>query len=83
MFELKQKSITVNISGKLRFEVESMIPAMDSIDVVQKDSAAVEFEMSLDYKVHSLERSEKMDSNDSTASCVVSVSIKSKESLKI
>ena len=50
MFKLKQKSIAVNISGKSEFEVESMIPDMDSIDVVQRDSAAVEFEMSPDYK---------------------------------
>ena len=50
MFKLKQKSITVNMSGKSKFEVESMIPEMDSINVVQRDSAAVEFEMSPDYK---------------------------------
>ncbi|MDQ2864569.1 MAG: hypothetical protein M3R50_13170 [Bacteroidota bacterium] len=50
MFKLKQKSISVNMSGKSVFEVESMIPGMDSINVVQKDSASVEFEMSPDYK---------------------------------
>ena len=50
MFKLKQKSITVNMSGKSKFEVESMIPEMDSISVVQKDSASVEFEMSPDYQ---------------------------------
>lgn len=50
MFKLKQKSITVNMSGKSKFEMESMIPDMDSINVVQKDSASVEFEMSPDYK---------------------------------
>jgi len=50
MFNLKQKSIAVNMSGKSKFEVESMIPGMDSINVVQKDSSSVEFEMSLDYK---------------------------------
>ncbi|MEO7045410.1 MAG: hypothetical protein ABI091_08920 [Ferruginibacter sp.] len=50
MFKLKQKSIAVNISGKSKFEVESMTPYMDSINVVQKDSASVEFEMSPDYK---------------------------------
>jgi len=50
MFKLKQKSIAVNMSGKSIFEVESMIPDMDSINVVQKDSASVEFEMSPDYK---------------------------------
>ena len=50
MFKLKQKSIAVNMSGKSTFEVESMIPEMDSISVAQKDSASVEFEMSPDYK---------------------------------
>ena len=50
MFTLKQKSIVVNISGKSAFEVESMIPDMDSIIVFQKDSASVEFEMSPDYR---------------------------------
>jgi hypothetical protein len=50
MFKLNQKSIAVNMSGKSKFEVESMIPEMDSISVVQKDSASVEFEMSPDYK---------------------------------
>jgi hypothetical protein len=38
------------MSGKSTFEVESMIPDMDSINVIQKDSASVEFEMSPDYK---------------------------------
>ncbi len=50
MFKLKQKSIAVNLSGKSKFEVESMIPAMDSINVIQRDSATVVFEMSPDYK---------------------------------
>lgn len=50
MFKLKQKNIAVNMSGKSIFEVESMIPDMDSIYVVQKDSSSVEFEMSPDYK---------------------------------
>ncbi|MDQ2719373.1 MAG: hypothetical protein M3Z26_06370 [Bacteroidota bacterium] len=50
IFKLKQKSIYVNMSGKSVFEVESMIPDMDSINVIQKDSASVEFEMSPDYK---------------------------------
>ncbi|MEO8854864.1 MAG: hypothetical protein ABI359_13860 [Ginsengibacter sp.] len=50
MFKLNQKSIAVNMSGKSKFEVESMIPEMDSISVVQKDSASVEFEMSPDYQ---------------------------------
>jgi len=50
MFKVKQKNIAVNMSGKSTFELESMISDMESISVVQKDSASVEFEMSPDYK---------------------------------
>ncbi len=50
MFKLKQKSMNVNIAGKSGFEVESMVPAMDSINVSQTDSSQVIFEMSPDYK---------------------------------
>src|SRR5437762_7768839 len=49
MQKLKQKSITVNMSGKSKFEVESMYPELDSINVSQSDSSAVVFEMSPDY----------------------------------
>jgi hypothetical protein len=50
MYKLKQKSIAVNMSGRSKFEIESMIPALDSISVSQKDSSQVVFEMSPDYK---------------------------------
>jgi hypothetical protein len=50
MQKLKQKSITVNISGRSRFEVENMDPEMDSINITQKDSSSVTFEMSPDYR---------------------------------
>jgi hypothetical protein len=50
MYKLKQKSIAVNMSGRSKFEIESMIPALDSISVSQKDSSEVVFEMSPDYK---------------------------------
>lgn len=55
LFKLKQKSITVNMTGKSTFEVESMLPALDSITVYQRDSAQVTFEMSPDYAKSSLE----------------------------
>jgi hypothetical protein len=64
MFKLKQKSIAVNMSGKSKFELESMIPDMDSINIVQKDSASVEFEMSPDYKSTALTRSSKETKSD-------------------
>ena len=50
MFKLKQKSIDVNMSGKSTFEVESLIPNLDTLHISQKDSSAVVFEMSPDYK---------------------------------
>jgi Putative auto-transporter adhesin, head GIN domain len=50
MFNVKQKSISVNMSGKSEFELESMATAFDSLEIVQKDSSAVVFEMSPDYK---------------------------------
>lgn len=49
MQKLKQKSIVINMSGKSKFEIESMYPEMDSINVTQSDSSAVVFEMSPDY----------------------------------
>ena len=53
MQKLKQKSISVNISGRSKFEVESMFPEMDSISVTQSDSSSVVFEMSPDYRKQS------------------------------
>jgi hypothetical protein len=50
MFKLKQSSIGVNMSGKSKFEVESMIPELDSLNVTASDSSEVVFEMSPDYK---------------------------------
>ena len=59
MQKVKQKSISVNMSGKSTFEVESLYPFMDSINVIQADSSAVKFEMSPDYKKN--ERQEKLE----------------------
>jgi hypothetical protein len=50
MFKTTQKSISVNMSGKSSFELESMTTSFDSINVVQKDSSEVVFEMSPDFK---------------------------------
>jgi hypothetical protein len=50
MLKLKQKSITINKSGRSKFEIESMYPDLDSIDVRQSDSSAVVIEMSPDYR---------------------------------
>jgi hypothetical protein len=48
MFKLKQKSIKVSMSGRSKFEVESSIRHLDSLNISQKDSAEVVFEMSPD-----------------------------------
>lgn len=50
MFKTTQESISVNMSGKSSFEIESMITHLDSLNVVQRDSSQVVFEMSPDYK---------------------------------
>lgn len=48
MFKLKQKSLTVNLSGKSKFEVESYLYDLDSLNISQKDSSKIVFEMSPD-----------------------------------
>ncbi|HWY34613.1 MAG TPA: hypothetical protein VNX68_08200, partial [Nitrosopumilaceae archaeon] len=50
MFKLNQKSITVSMSGRSKFEVESRIRYLDSLTIFQKDSSEVVFEMSQDTK---------------------------------
>ena len=49
MFKLKQKNLTVNMSGKSKFEVESMFNNLDSLNISLKDSSSVVFEMSPEY----------------------------------
>lgn len=50
MQKLKQKNITVNMSGLSRFEIESLYSHMDSINITQRDSTKVVFEMSTDFR---------------------------------
>ncbi len=50
MFKLKQKSISVDMSGKSSFEIESMITSLDSLNISGKDSSAIQIEMSPDYQ---------------------------------
>ncbi|MEO6328145.1 MAG: hypothetical protein ABIO55_04400 [Ginsengibacter sp.] len=50
MFKMKQKNFTVSMSGKSSFEVESMIPALDTVNVFESDSSQVVFEMSPEFK---------------------------------
>ena len=49
MQKVKQKSINVNITGKSSFEVETMNKAMDSVNVYQRDSSEIVFEVSPEY----------------------------------
>ena len=44
--KLKQKSISVNLSGKSKLEVQSYLSSLDTLNISQKDSTKVVFEMS-------------------------------------
>ena len=55
MQKLKQKSITVNMTGRSKFEVESMYPELDNLNIYQSDSSVVVFEMSPDYRKQPVE----------------------------
>ncbi len=50
LFKLKQKSITINLSGRSKLEVESYLNDLDSLHIIQRDSSQVVFEMSPDLK---------------------------------
>lgn len=88
MFKMKQKSYTVSMAGKSQFEVESMIPSLESLNISQKDSSEVVFEMSPEYKaVPKAESSGKaltvnFGSQDINASTNIGI-IKSKEAMAI
>jgi hypothetical protein len=49
MLKTSQKDLVVNMSGKSAFEMESLVPELGNLDVTQKDSSSVVFEMSPDY----------------------------------
>ena len=53
MQKLKQRNISVRMMGRSKFEVESMYPDLDSVNVYQSDSSSVVFEMSPDYRKQS------------------------------
>jgi hypothetical protein len=50
MFKMNQKNYTIHMTGKSQFEVESMTPFLDSLNITQSDSSEVVFEMSPEYK---------------------------------
>ena len=63
MFKMKQKNMSVNITGKSQFELESMITEFDSLHIVENDSSAVVFEMSPDYKISESFHIKHVDAN--------------------
>lgn len=50
MFKMKQKNMDVKITGKSKFEMESMIADFDTLNISQKDTSEVIFEMSPDFQ---------------------------------
>jgi hypothetical protein len=44
MFKMHQQSLAVTLSGKSQFELETQLPSMDSLHVIQRDSSEVVFE---------------------------------------
>jgi hypothetical protein len=50
LFRLKQKNLSVNLTGKSAMEVESYNPDFDSLFVNQRDTSRLEFEMSEELK---------------------------------
>ncbi|MEO6547429.1 MAG: hypothetical protein ABIN94_05495 [Ferruginibacter sp.] len=50
MYKMKQDNYQVSMAGKSSFEVESMQPDLDTLNISQKDSSEVVFEMSPEYK---------------------------------
>ena len=50
MLKLKQKSIDVLLTGKSKFEIESLTANLDSVNIIQRDSSEVVFEMAPEYE---------------------------------
>lgn len=48
LFKLKQKNINISLSGKSKLEVESYLYNFDTLNISQRDSSEVVFEMSPD-----------------------------------
>jgi hypothetical protein len=86
MFKLNQKSISVNMSGRSKFEVESRIRYLDSLTIFQKDSSEVVFEMSQDFKTpntQAVKREASLNGNSSKPVVTDADEIKSPEAMNI
>jgi len=83
MYQMKQKSMNVNITGRSKFEIESMLRSMDSITVFQRDSSEVVFEMSPDYKPDALPGVMKFKTPNGGEATYIPSQIKSNEAMAI
>lgn len=88
MFKLKQNSMNVNMSGKSQFEVESMIPSLDSLTISQRDSSEVTFEMSPVYAEATVSKGKEITITDTVKGNLIFFNpgpqdIKSKEAMAI
>jgi len=83
MYKLKQKSMKVNLTGRSKFEVESMVRSLDSITVVQRDSSEVVFEMSPDYQQESQRKIIKFKTPNGNEATYTPPLIKSNEAMTI
>jgi hypothetical protein len=86
MFKLRQKSLNVHMSGKSKFEVESSIRYLDSLNIFQKDSSEVVLEMSQDNKVPKIQvgkKVENLSSNSNQSTVTYTDAIKSPEAMNI
>lgn len=61
--KLHQKSLNITLSGKSRIEIESNIHTFDTLNVVQKDSSQVIFEMNPDLKGSPIMQARQINAN--------------------
>lgn len=55
LFKLKQKNISINLSGKSKVKVESYIHDFDNLQISQRDSSHIIFEISPDFEGKAVE----------------------------
>ena len=63
MEKMKQRSYDINLSGKSRLEIESDVHAIDQININQKDSTQVVFEMNPELKGSQLITAQSLTAN--------------------
>ncbi len=60
MERMKERALSVRLAGKSKFEVESLVPEFDTLEVTARDSSAAVFEMSPENKVKPLSLGERI-----------------------